>query len=74
MKLAFEMGKGGKRGRGKSVFKDAGGLFGHIVPLAARFRFTKNAADAKLVKDLAKHWSFFESRRRSYSAWSRLLS
>ncbi len=40
----------------KLIFKAADGPLAHIVPLAARFRFTKNAADAKLVKYLAKHW------------------
>ena len=33
----------------------------HIVPLAARFRFAKNAAGAKLMKNFAKHWRFLRA-------------
>ena len=39
-------------------FQGIRGVPAYIVPLAARFRFAKNAADAKLVKYLAKHWRF----------------
>ncbi len=42
----------------KSIFKAADGSGVHIVLLAVRSRFTKNAADAKLVENLAKHWRF----------------
>ena len=49
---------GGSAAVRKSIFKAADGPLAHIIPLAARSRFAKSTADAKLVKNLAKHWCF----------------
>ena len=44
-------------------FQDSRGPRGmvYIVSLAARSRFAKNAADAKLMKNFAKHWRFLRA-------------